>query len=602
MSRMDAGLDGVSSIPHLMCRLTAWAPDRTAVTVSGAARDVPDTRFSFAELDTEARRIGVWLAQRFPPGARVLLLYPTGVHFASAFLGCLYAGMVAVPAPLPGGHGHRWRRATAIAEDAAVSAVLTTAGELADVAGWAETECPERPQRRSKPPVMATDTEVLGDPETWSLPATGRHTLAMLQYTSGSTSSLKGVMVSHGNLLHNVQSQSDALGLSDPVPFGSWIPMFHGLGLIGHLLPGLLLGGGAVLIDPAAFWRRPHRWLELISDHGIVVSGAPNIGYERCLRQVTDEQLATVDLSSWRCAGNGSEPVRARVVRDFAERFASAGFAATASFPCYGLAENTLFASGTPLREPVIRRVHAASLEKHRISPLRPGVPYRELVGLGWPGKDGEIRIVDPVSRRELPDGQVGEIWLGGDSVAGGYWQNEAATEAVFRARTATGDGPFLRTGDLGSRELGELFVTGRLTDMLIVNGRHLYPHDIEQEIRDRHQELADGSGAAISVGGPNWPREEIVVAHEFRSPHDDADMLRALTMAIRSTVAREFGFHPAGVVLVRPGGIPLTASGKVQRIAIRRMFLVGEVPVLHEHLDPRIEALRQAARGLSTW
>jgi acyl-CoA synthetase (AMP-forming)/AMP-acid ligase II len=592
-SQVIARLDEESSVTHLMCRLAAEVPGRAAVTVGGETREVPETRFSFRQLDAEARRIAVWLAERFPLGDRVLLLYPTSVHFASAFLGCLYAGVAAVPAPLPGRYRHQRRRVTAIAEDAAVSAVLTVSAELADVAEWAEAEGLTRPGGLSGLPLVATDADVLGDPGAWSMPAIGRDTLAMLQYTSGSTGSPKGVLVSHGNLLHNVRSQNDAYGLTEPVPFGGWIPMFHDMGLIGHLLPGLFLGGGAVLIAPSAFLRRPYRWFELISDHGLVMSASPNFGYERCLRQVTDEQLTKVDLSSWRYAGNGSEPVRASVVRAFAERFASAGFAGTACFPSYGMAENTLFVSGTSLREPVIRQVDAESLEQHRMTPARSGAPYRELVSLGRPGEGTEVRIVDPDSRQELPDGQVGEIWLRGPSVAGGYWRNETATEAAFRARTATDDGPFLRTGDFGGREAGELFVTGRLKDMLIVNGRNLYPHDIEQEIRDQHPELAGGNGAVFSVGGLDGGREEIVVAHEIRGR--DADALRALTVAIRATVAREFGFHPAGVVLVRPGGIPLTTSGKVQRTVMRQKFLANDGYALHENLGRRIDALRPA-------
>jgi acyl-CoA synthetase (AMP-forming)/AMP-acid ligase II len=593
-------LDDESSITCLMRRLAAEVPHRAAVTVSGETRDAPESRFSFEQLDAEARRIAAWLAERFRPGDRILLLYPTSVHFASAFLGCLYAGMAAVPAPMPGHYRHHRRRVSAIARDADVSAVLTVAAELNDVVSWAEGEGLKGPGDQSWLPVVASDTGAPGDPGAWSMPATDRSTLALLQYTSGSTGSPKGVMVSHGNLLHNVQSLSDAYRLTEPIPLGGWIPMFHDMGLIGHLFLGLFLGGGVVLITPSAFLRRPYRWLELISDYGLVMSAAPNFGYERCLRHITDEQLEKVDLSSWRYASNGSEPVRASVVKAFTERFASAGLAPTACFPGYGLAENTLFVSGTPFREPVVRRVDAASLEQHRMTPARPGAPYRDLVALGRPADGTQVRVVDPESHQELPDGHVGEIWLRCPSVGGGYWRNEAATDAVFRARTATGDGPFLRTGDLGSRVAEELFVTGRLKDMLIVNGRNLYPHDIEQEIRDQHQELAGGNGAVFSVGGLDGGQEEIVIAHEIRGRRD-TDALRALTVAIRATVTREFGFHAAGVVLVRPGGIPLTTSGKVQRTALRQQFLAGEVTALHENLAPRIATLRTATAPAGT-
>ncbi|MEC3975525.1 fatty acyl-AMP ligase [Amycolatopsis sp. H20-H5] len=540
---------------------------RPALLVAGETAADADVSLTFRELDEAARRIASWLQERCRPGARVLVLQPGGVEFGAAFIGCLYAGMIAVPAPMPGRYQSQQRRLIRIAHDAGIAAVLTESAELSSVAQWA------RDHGLAECALLATDDRGAADPEAWSDPGTPREALALLQYTSGSTSEPKAVAVSHRNLLHNIDSLMNAFGAAEPVRFGGWIPMYHDMGLIGLMLPGLLLGGGSALINPTAFLKRPFRWLQVIDEHDVVVSAAPTFGYERCARQLTDAQVSSLDLSRWEFACCGSEPVRASTLRDFVERLAPAGFRATSFFPCYGLAEATLLVTGEAGRAPVTQRVVSDLLEDHVFVPSTSHVPERELVGLG--AQQGlEIRIVDPETRQVLPPDRVGEIWVRGDSVARGYWRNPAATAATFDVVTSGGETGFLRTGDLGAMFDGELYVTGRLKDMLLVNGRNLYPQDIEYEIVAQHEELASLAGAVFAVDGTD--REQIVVVQEIRS--NDAELVALMAIAIRATVAREFGVRVAPVVLVRPNTVLRTTSGKVRRAAMREAYLAGEL------------------------
>lgn len=583
---MTPALDQVSNITDLLRSNADVFGDRTAVAVVGETRDVPEDALTFSQLDRDARRIAGWLLDRFHPGDRILLLYPTSVHFAAAFLGCVYAGMVAVPAPMPGRYQHQQRRVTAIARSAGASAVLTESAELPDVTNWIVQDFPGRLA------LLPTDTAELPEGP-GSMPVTGRDTTVLLQYTSGSTGDPKGALVTHGNLLHNVYCLTRTLGLTSETKFGGWAPQFHDMGLIGHLLPSLFLGGGVVLMTPTAFLKRPHRWLQMIDDHGVALSMSPNFGYERCLRQITDEQLAQLDLSCWQFAAIGAEPVRGSVMRQFALRMAPTGFKATSFFPAYGMAEATLLISGTSGREPVVRRVDPGLLEDNTFQPVADDIPGREVVSVGIP-RSLEVRIVEPRTREVVPPGRIGEIWLRGDSVTGGYWRNTTATEEAFRARTADGQGEFLRTGDLGVLYRDELYVTGRLKDMLIVNGRNLYPHDIEQELRDQHPELARLAGAAFTVEADG--REHVVVAHEIRGR--DTERLAETATVIRATVYKEFGVHVAAVVLLRPGGVLRTTSGKVQRSAMRRQFIAGLLDGVYERIDPHVAAMRSSDGG----
>ncbi|MGW1373632.1 fatty acyl-AMP ligase [Streptomyces sp. NPDC002446] len=553
-------------------------PDRTAVIfVDDVERDDGATRWSYAQLDAEARKIGSWLRARFPVGDRVLLLYPTGFAFAAAYVGCLYAGMAAVPAPLPGRYRHEQARVSGIARNAAISATLTDTESLPDVMGWAEAE------GLTGTPVLATDSGALPDAGAWTPEEPDRRTLAMLQYTSGSTGEPKGVMVSHDNLLHNVDSQRRAFGLTSEARLGGWIPHYHDMGLLGQILPALMLGGSCVLMRSSAFLRRPHHWLQMIDKYDVHWSAAPDFAYELCCAKVTDEQLAGLDLSRWRIAANGSERVGTATLDAFAKRFAPAGLRDDALCPCYGMAEATVFVSGEAHRKAMVTTVDAERLQQHRFVPAKVGA---DLVSCGTP-RDYDVLIVDPRTGEALAPGGIGEIWLRGPSLAKEYWRNDSANERAFLP-----DG-YLRTGDVGTLHDGELYVTGRLEELVTVPGRTLYPQDIERELRARHPGLT-GVGAAFTVplAGPGT-EEALVVTHEVAGRPAE-DVLRRLALGIGQTVTHEFGVPLGGVALLRRGGVRRTTSGKIQRVPMRRLFLDGELDVMYADYAPQLaDALR---------
>jgi acyl-CoA synthetase (AMP-forming)/AMP-acid ligase II len=379
--------------------------------------------------------------------------------------------------------------------------------------------------------------------------------------------------------MHNLGLIQRALGPHRDTVACSWLPPYHDMGLIGMLFSPLFLGCTVLLLSPTDFLRRPHRWLELITEHRVTFTTAPNFAYDLCTRMVTDEQLARLDLSGLVQALNGAEPVQAATLRRFAERFAPAGFSPKVFKPCYGMAETTLFVSGTEEHSfPAVSVVDRAELERNRIVPAGSGV---ELVGCG-PVHDLEVLIVDPETRRALPDGQVGEVWVRGASLAAGYWRKPEETERTFRAATADGAAGFLRTGDLGARHAGELYVTGRIKDMLIIRGRNLYPHDIEREVGGLHEAFRGLHGSVCSVPAPH---EEIVVMQEMRPRGGPVD-LPTLARTVRGELGERLGVRVSNLVLLRPGQVLRTTSGKVRRSAMRELFISGGLKPVYEELD----------------
>ncbi|MER5991708.1 fatty acyl-AMP ligase [Streptomyces viridosporus] len=561
------------SVPELLRHHASSAPDREALRYLRDTTGTDGTPLTYREVDRAAAAVARRLSRSFEAGDRLLLLHSFGPDFIVGFLACLYAGMVAVPAPLPGRYRHERRRVLSIAHDSGAVAVLTDDASSAEVGEWM------REEGLDGLPLIATDWSA-EEPGAFTPAADlGRETLAMLQYTSGSTGEPKGVMVTHGNLLRNVTALSRAFGLDEHTHFGGWIPHFHDMGLIGLLLPSLFLRSRCVLMSPSAFIRRPHTWLKMIDDFDVAWSAAPDFAYELCCRRVTDEQLGSLDLSRWRYAGNGSEPIHAGTITAFAERFAAAGFRAESLSPCYGLAESTVYVSGGPSAR--ITAVDAQSLEDHRLGEAVPGRPHRSLVSCGAPA-DVDLRIVDPRTGDPLPDGAVGEIWLRGGSVAVGYWDNPAASAETFGAVIDGVEGRYLRTGDLGALYDGELYVTGRIKEMITVHGRNVYPQDVEQELRAAHQELAGCVGAVFALSDTG-PDPVLVVSHEVRAGLG-ADVLEALARDMKQTVAREMGMTASCVVLLRRGTVRRTTSGKIQRDAMRKLFRDGELKPLHTH------------------
>ncbi len=412
---------------------------------------------------------------------------------------------------------------------------------------------------------------------------------AFLQYTSGSTSQPRGVVVSHGNLLHNLELIRRGFGL--PMANGAatttsavfWLPAYHDMGLIGGILSPLYLSCTSYLLAPTTFLQRPAAWLETLSRTRATVSGAPNFAYELCARKISPEQRSSLDLSSWRLAFCGAEPIDATTLDEFAKAFAPAGFRSEAFYPCYGLAEATLMVTGGegPGRP---RVVHAdrALLAAHELVDAGDASRGQALVSCGRPLGDQQVVVVDPQSFQPRPAGSVGEIWVHGQSVAGGYWNHPEELWQTFGGRLADGSGPYLRTGDLGSFLDGELFVTGRLKDVIIIRGRNLYPQDIERTVQQAHDAI--DLGAAFAVGEPG--HEELVVVHQVGREHRKADMAPVMR-AIRAAVVEEYEVDPQAIVLLRPAALPLTSSGKVQRRRCREMFEAGALEALASWTRP---------------
>jgi amino acid adenylation domain-containing protein len=563
-----------TSLVDLLRQRAADDPGRTAFTfLADGEREA--ARLSRGELDRAARAVGAALRDAGCTGERALLLFPQGLEFVTAFWGCIYGGAVAVPAYPPRGE-RGLPRLRAMAADARPRAVLTTRalrdevrpffGAEADALAW-----------------IAVDDLPEGAGGGWTHPGGGPGTLAFLQYTSGSTGTPRGVMVSHGNLLHNLRLLAEGWRQGEDAVVVSWLPLFHDMGLIGNVLEAVHLGAPCVLMPPAAFLQRPFRWLDAVSRHGATLSGGPNFAYELAARRITPEQRAGLDLSRWSAAFNGAEPVRRDTLERFYEAFAPCGLRREALIPGYGLAEATLVvSSGHGGAGPTVAVFDAAGLEAGRLEEREDGEPEtRALAGCGRVVGGQEVAIVDPETRRGCEPGRVGEIWLRGPSVAGGYWERPEESEETFRAvRADTGEGPFLRTGDLGFVHGGELFVAGRLRDLVIVRGRNHYPQDLELTAERAHPAVRAGCGAAftLEVAG----EERLVVACELErtSVRGDAAPVAA---AIRQALVEEHDLPPHRVVLLRPGAVPKTTSGKIQRRGCRAALLAGELEVVFD-------------------
>jgi natural product biosynthesis luciferase-like monooxygenase protein/FkbM family methyltransferase len=564
-----------SSLVGLLRGRAIEQPDRLAYTFL-AGGEAAEARFTYGELDRRARAIAAQLQARGVEGQRVLLLYPAGLEYIAAFFGCLYAGAVAVPT-YPPRLNRNLLRLQSIVADAGATTALVTQSLLSRVGPLLE----ESPGLHNLQ-WLSTDNLAENLPDQWREPAVGGDTLAFLQYTSGSTAAPKGVMVTHGNLLHNERLIRRVFKQTEEAVIAGWLPLYHDMGLIGNVIQPLYLGAQCVLISPAAFLQQPFRWLQLISAYKATTSGGPNFAYDLCVRKVTPEERASLDLSSWSVAFNGSEPIRAETLERFATAFASCGFRREAFHPCYGLAEATLLVSGRGgANLPIVNPVSLPPSETGAGG--QPAIKTRSnsaLVACGGALPGQKVLVVHPESKVERGAGEVGEIWVSGPSVARGYWNQPEETEYSFRARLAdTGEGPFLRTGDLGFLQDGELFIAGRLKDLIIIRGRNHYPQDIERTVELSHPTLRPGCGAAFSVDEEG--DERLVIVQEVdRRQQVDANLV---IETIRQRVAQEHEVQASAVVLVKPGSIPKTTSGKIQRRASREAFLGGTLKVAAE-------------------
>jgi len=551
----------------------------------GGVDELPVT---YAEFDRRARAIGAHLQSLGAAGERALLLYPPGLDYIAGFFGCLYAGVIAVPAypPNPARLSRTLPRLQAIVGNARPKYALTTELIASLVEGVGE-EAPEL----SAMHWLATDALPSESAEAWQPPAVGRDTLAFLQYTSGSTGAPKGVMVSHGNLLANLALITRGFEATPDDSAVFWLPPYHDMGLIGGLLGPIYINALCVVMSPLAFLQRPLRWLEAISHYRVTISGGPNFAYDLCVRKATPEQVAALDLSSWKLAFNGAEPIRADTLERFAKTFAPAGFRPEAFYTCYGLAEATLFvAGGDRARAPQSLRVDPGALTQGRIV-LAPQADYT-LVSSGRPPPGLRLAIADPETRVRCAQDQVGEIWVAGPSIAQGYWERPDETAHTFRAALADdGDGPYLRTGDFGFLHEGELYVTGRLKDLIIVDGRNLYPQDIEATIEAAHPAIRAGATAVFSVDVNGEERvvataeveRNFIFAQKQNGGADAARARQELITAVRRAVAEQHDVRLHALVLLKTGHIPKTSSGKIQRHACRAGYLTGTLDVIED-------------------
>ncbi len=579
----------VNTLVELLQNRAAQYPQQIAYTflVDGETEQI---HLTYQALDQQSRAIATRLQSWCQPGDRAILLYQPSLDYISAFFGCLYAGVVAVPA-YPPRPNRSLERIEAILADAQAQVALTSGSILANL----ERRFEQVPQLK-RLHWLATDSissltsgSTSVDPQ-WQEPSLNPETLAFLQYTSGSTATPKGVMITHANLLHNLAAIYRCFEHSPNSQGVIWLPPYHDMGLIGGILQPLYGKFPVVLMSPLMFLQRPVRWLEAISRYGGTTSGGPNFAYDLCVRKVTPQQLETLDLSHWNLAFNGAEPIYHDVMERFAQTFASCGFRPEAFYPCYGMAETTLIATGgAKLAQPVLQTVQAEGLEENRaIFSQSNDLNIRTVVGCGQSLRDQQLVIVHPETLTSCNPGEIGEIWISGPSIAQGYWNNLEETERTFNAFLAdTGEGPFLRSGDLGFLADGELFVTGRLKDVIIINGSNYYPQDIERTVEQSHLLIRPNCSAGFSIEVKGEERLVIVaeVERHYRERRqltesvnngERSPKIQEVMQAIRRAVSQQHDLRVYETVLLKPGTLPKTSSGKVQRHACRAGYLAG--------------------------
>ncbi|HAX70809.1 MAG TPA: hypothetical protein DCY14_14450 [Anaerolineae bacterium] len=539
--------------------------------------DADIINITYGELDRRARAIGSWLESFGAGGQRALLLYPPGLDYIASFFGCLYAGVTAVPAypprlnrPVP--------RIQSIVADSQATFAITTSTILHNI----EQRFEHTPDLKALH-WLNSDQVPAGLEAEWRHPNISSETLAFLQYTSGSTSQPKGVMLTHGNLMHNLKAIRHGFQIDESASGVFWLPSYHDMGLIGGILEPMYLNGTSTLMSPVSFLQRPFRWLDAISRYKGTTSGAPNFAYDLCVDKITSEQIDTLDLSSWSLAFCGAEPIRPETLERFARTFERCGFRKSSFYPCFGMAESTLLVSGgIGPAEPRYLTVDRKSLERDQVTQTSPNEANAlTMVNCGGSIIDQKIVIANPSTLTRCAPDEVGEIWISGPSVAQGYWGLAEETESHFHARLADSDeGPFLRTGDLGFLHNDELFVTGRLKDLIIIHGSNHYPQDIELTVEASHAALQQSSGAAFSVTDEG--KEKLVIIQEVTRQGRNADV-NEVASAIRQAVSEKHDLQVFAIVLVKPMSIPKTSSGKIQRRACKAAFLNGELEVVGE-------------------
>ncbi|HLP88087.1 MAG TPA: condensation domain-containing protein [Nostocaceae cyanobacterium] len=548
---------------------------------------------TYRELDWRSRAIASQLQALQLTGERALLLYPPGLDYLVAFFGCLYAGVVAVPAYPPRNHRNT-PRIQAILKDAQAKIILTTNTVLPQIQPLLTTNTDIQNFQ-----FLTTDninsTQAIG----WQKPIITADSLAFLQYTSGSTGIPKGVMLTHGNLIHNAAMTKICMEHSTNSKFITWLPVYHDMGLIGGVLQPLYGGFPCIMMSPVAFLQKPYRWLKAISDYQGTTSGAPNFAYDLCIEKITDEQRAQLDLSSWDVAFNGAEPVRQKTLERFSQTFAECGFHPQAFYPCYGMAEATLMIAGTIKSGlPNTIKVEKAGLEKNQII-VDSSNDNVTLIGCDLLLPEQQIIIAHPEKLTRCSENEIGEIWVNSASIGHGYWNREEETKAIFQAQLKdTNQGNFLRTGDLGFLHNGKLFITGRAKDLIIIRGRNLYPQDIELTTENSHPSLRLSGCAAFAVEVENEEKLVIVQELEFRAKPDFEEVVST----IRQVISQEFEVQVYAVILIKPGSLPKTSSGKVQRRTTKTQFLSNTLNVIYSSIFENVNLEVSATQNVTSY
>ena len=564
--------------PTILHSLNAWSaarPEQVALRFL-SDRGAVERELTFAALRRRALGVAAALAARgVAPGDRAILVFPPGLDFVVGFLGCLYARVVAVPVMPPRRVGAR-DASVGIARDCDARAALTGATFLTKTR-------PDLPERFAEHPIewIAIDPEDAGSEPPDLLPPEAS-VIAFLQYTSGSTSAPRGVIVTHDRLYANLRMMEAAFGNGPRSDYVSWVPLHHDMGLILNVLEALHIGACCTLLSPVGFQQRPLNWLKTIARTKAEVAGGPNFAFDLCVKRFDAAAMQGVDLSGWRIAFNAAEPVRADTMARFARTYTPYGFDARAFFPCYGMAEATVFVSGGPKGDgPVVRAISRAQLQTGCIAgPSDPG-DAQAVVGCGTAALDTQIAIVDPDTGRRCAPERVGEIRVHGPQIGAGYWNNPGASRETFESTIEGEPGcTWLRTGDLGFIDAsGMLFVTGRLKDMLIVRGKNHYPQDIEQTVLGVDPACRPGHGAVVALDED----AQLLMMQEIERTHRHRDDLDDLAARIREAVSAEHDLSLASVTLVAPGAMPVTTSGKIQRQRARELWQAGRLDVLFQ-------------------
>jgi len=557
-------------------------PERIAYRLQTSADAAPQV-ITYGELDRQARAIAALLQQQNATGERALLLYPYGLEFIAGFYGCLYAGVVATPL-YPPRPNRLDPRLMAVTADAQATFALTTAKIAAAAAANQNTGAMQQVRW------LATDTIDTANAQAWQEGMPEPTALAFLQYTSGSTGTPKGVMVSHANIMHNAAMIHTAFALTPQSTGLMWAPFYHDMGLIGSIIQPIYAGKLTMLLPPVDFLQQPVRWLRTIAAERITVSGGPNFAYELCINAITPDQCEGLDLTCWEVAFSGAEPVRAGTLERFAAKFAPYGFRFAAFTPCFGMAESTVMTTCTPQAQPpVILACDAQALTQHRVK-IAPtaddATAPQRLVSSGRPWCNQTVRIVHPEERTLCAPDEVGEIWIAGPSVTGGYWNRPQESAETFGAYLAdTGEGPFLRSGDLGFIQDGELFVTGRHKDLIIIRGRNYYPQDLELTVEGAHPALEANAVAAFTVTQDD--AEQLVIVAEIARTQVRTVDTAAVIDTIRRAISQEYQLAVSAILLLRPGRILKTSSGKLQRRAIRQAYQAGTLESIARWMHP---------------